>query len=291
MPVTVQSIDGGPSPVVYELPQVVGGETPVRVSCSPVSNSVFQLGTTTITCTVSDAVGRTDACTFTATVTLPPQLAVTSFLAFGNSITEGKTATGVTPDNYVANLEAMLDGRYTAQAGEIEVLNRGLGGETAAQGAARLPGELIAFRPAVLLLEEGVNDLSSGAPAVIAPMIAALRDMVREAKARNVHVFLGTLLPVREGSPRTNAFPIVVEANKQIRNLAAEEGVTLVDLYAGFGGSPEPFIDTDGLHPNLAGHQKMAELFFDAIRNAFETGRSPAPMFQVVRGFRDRGVD
>ena len=51
---------------------------------------------------------------------------------------------------------------------------------------------------------------------------------------------------------------------------AVAEGATLVDLYQAFGGTPDPLIDADGLHPNAMGYQKMGETFFTTIRSMLE---------------------
>lgn len=280
MPLAVQSLDNNATPVVYEPPQVIAGETPLRTTCAPPSGSTFPLGVSTVTCTTTDAVARTDACTFTVTVALPPRLSATTFMAFGNSITEGKTAFGAISNSYPVQLARMLTSRYGAQT--ITVLNRGFGGEHTTQGADRLPDDLSAFRPDVLLLEEGVNDLAGGETAQILPMIDALRDMIRTAKAQRVQVFLATLLPVRANSTKTSAHLVIVEANTRIRQLALSENVRLVDLYVGFAGSPDPYIDVDGLHPTEAGYGRIAELFFEAIRAELEVAHGAASM-QLVR--------
>jgi len=278
MPVTVLSADSNATPVIYEPPQVIAGEPPLRTTCSPASGSIFPLGASTVTCTVTDSVARTDACTFTVTVAVPPRLSATTFMAFGNSITEGKNAFSMAVgNNYPASLRAMLVARYSAQS--ITVLNRGLGGERTPEGSDRLEAELDAARPDVLLLEEGVNDILGGDPSMVAQVIDGLRDMVRKAKARGVRVFLATLIPSRAGGtpPRGDGPRLLIpETNAQIRVLAQSEGVTLVDLYAGFGGSPDPYIDVDGLHPNELGYQKIAEIFFNAIKATLELPQSPA---------------
>jgi lysophospholipase L1-like esterase len=207
-------------------------------------------------------------------------------MAFGNSITEGKNAfSQAIANNYPAVLRGMLTTRYSSQS--IAVFNRGFGGERAVDGAKRLENELDTLRPEVLLLEEGVNDLAGGDPAAISPMIEALRTMVRQAKSRATPVYLATLTPVRAGgTPRPRGdgpLPLLSEANARIRILAQSERVILVDLYEGFGGSPDPFIDSDGLHPNEAGYRRIAEIFFGVIRSTLETPSVTGPVF--VRNF------
>ena len=278
-PVRVTSADGNATPVVYEAPQVVAGEPPFRTSCTPPSGSNFLLGVSTVVCTVTDSVARTDACSFTVTVTAPTTITATRFMAFGNSITEGKIADGtILTNNYPEVLRGLMASRYTSQA--ITVANKGLGGEFTANGAIRLTGELDNVRPQVLLLEEGINDLSSGSQSSITPMIENLRSMVREAQRRDVRVFLATLTPVRIDSPKGgSAFPLVGQANDRIRGLALTERADLVDLNVAFGGIAGTLIDTDGLHPNAQGYQRIAETFFDRIRATLEGPLPIGPVF------------
>jgi len=187
---------------------------------------------------------------------------------------------GLFPEaTYPLLLQTMLRARYTTQASTIAVVNRGVGGETAQSingqgGIVRLPGVLAADRPDLLLLLEGVNDLSSGNPTTIQPMIDALRLMVRQGRNSGAQVVLATLLPERAGpgtpQARNGALPLINQANDQIRRAAVLEGATLIDLFQGLGGTPDPWIGSDNLHPNDTGYQKIAGLFFDLVRTQFE---------------------
>jgi lysophospholipase L1-like esterase len=281
---TVFSIDGNASPVIYQAPSLTGGQPPVTTTCNPASGATFVLGNSTVTCIATDAVPRTSSCAFTVTLALPPKIALTSFVAFGNSITEGKNGFSmIVPNTYPISLRTLLVTRYTAQAQVISVRNEGQGGESAITGSDRIGPVLDADRPEVLLLEEGVNDLLGGDPLKVDQVIEALRDMVHKAKSRGVRVFLATLLPGRPGQSRSGAVPLIPPTNEKIRQLASSEGVTLVDLYQGFGGIPDPYIDEDGLHPNEAGYRKIAEIFFDAIRATLELQPGVASAMDLVR--------
>ena len=281
---TVASPGGNATPVIYEAPTLIAGEPPIKTICNPPSGAIFVLGTSTVTCTATDAVLRVGSCAFTVTLTGPPKIAATSFVAFGNSVTEGKNAFSVIlPNNYPANLRTMLITRYTTQAPVISVLNEGRGGETAVDGSDRIRAVLDADHPEVLLLEEGVNDLLGGDPLKVDVVIEALRDIVRKAKARGVRVFLATLIPGRPGQSRSGAVSLIPDTNAKIRQLAPSEGATLVDLYQGFGGSPDPYIDVDGLHPNEAGYRKIAEIFFDVIKATLELQPGVPQSMELVR--------
>jgi lysophospholipase L1-like esterase len=122
----VVSTNGLAVAVSYGLPTVTGGTAPVTMACIPASGSPFNVGSTTVACTATDAVHRANSCTFSVTVSPPaPHLSVTRILAFGDSITEGEVPLAsefglrlrlVMPgQSYPADLTSMLAQRYTAQ--------------------------------------------------------------------------------------------------------------------------------------------------------------------------------
>ena len=257
--------------MTYAPPIATGGETPLTITCTPPSGTAFSVGDSTVTCTVADALQRTASCAFIVTVqpALPaPRLSVTRIMAFGNSITEGADGDmrRIVPQPYPLVLQTMLADRYYDQT--ITVTNMGRGGERVSAGLVRLRSSLAAERPELVLLKEGVNNVNArDDPEQIAD---TLRDMIKQVRAQGAQVFVATLLPERPGGSRA-FFPAGIEpANHWIRLVAGLEGVPVVDLYQNFGGSPDPYIGVDGLHPNEAGYRRIAELFFDAIRVRFE---------------------
>ena len=216
-------------------------------------------------------------------MTAPPRLSVTRLVAFGDSITEGFPHT-ITPSlldpapegSYPAVLQALLRARYTAQT--VSVLDEGIGGEIVATGLARLPGVLNADAAGALLLMEGANDLNAYASAGVDSTVSGLRQMIRIARGRSMSVFVGTLLPERaNGTPPRASYPeLVAPTNDAIRSMAAAEGATLVDLYAAFGGVPDPaLISSDGLHPTAAGNERIAQTFYTAVRSRLEATVTP----------------
>jgi acyl-CoA thioesterase I len=259
-PVVSQSFTGGPVRVAFAPPQAVGGLRPLSFSCSPPSGTSFAIGTTTVVCTITDALQDAVTCSFTVRVLGPPRLPVTRFLAFGDSITAGMTF-----DTYPGRLQAKLGQRYQTQ--NISVFDDGLAGENAfPDGQRRLPAALDAFRPDVLLLMEGTNDLNGGATG-ISLALDALTTMVRTARGRGVIVFLATIPP--QGPSRIFTRGLVPGFNDAVRALAQREGATLVDIYAAMVGNPS-LIGPDDLHPTAQGHEVMAQTFFDAIQRQLE---------------------
>jgi acyl-CoA thioesterase-1 len=174
------------------------------------------------------------------------------------------------PNSYPAQLQTLLANRYSAQT--PVVVNEGLPGERVEGGVTRLPGVLALHVPEVLLLQEGVNNLNSrNNPDDIPIVVNGLRTMIREARNRGIQVLLGTLLPQRLGACRAYAPGLIEPANTQIRALAGAEGATIVDLYQAFAGMTDTLLGQDGLHPNEAGYERMAQMFVDVVRQRLET--------------------
>ena len=144
---TATSLQSQPATVTWTAPTTSGGTAPVYVACTPASGASFSVGSTTVACTATgSAASETASCSFTVTVTRPPQISVTRFMAFGDSITWGTRRAGrrVPPVqdpppsySYPSQLLAMLGGRYLDQS--ITVANEGWPGEWIADGLGRLP--------------------------------------------------------------------------------------------------------------------------------------------------------
>jgi lysophospholipase L1-like esterase len=188
------------------------------------------------------------------------------FLAFGDSITNGQAHTG-DGQGYTGQLERML----TAHFGFARVINDGIDSSNSERGDSRIEAALASGRPAFTLILYGTNDWSDprcGEPPCFT--ISNLRSMVQKVKAAGGFALVGTLLMTNLGddfraSPQRNAW--IVAQNEGIRQMAADEGVVLVDLYAAFARSPLAWSElfADYIHPSAAGYTLMAQTWFDAI--------------------------
>jgi lysophospholipase L1-like esterase len=257
---------------------VVGGTAPVTIACAPPSQSMFGVGVQTVTCTATDAAQRTDSCTFAITVVAPPKIAVTRFLAFGDSITAGEDGTGATgaaftsrrivDKPYPALLQGLLSARYTSQA--INVDNRGFPGERVDTGAPRLSGLLASRAYDAVLLLEGANDLYVDGQAAVNGIVSAARLMANDARSRGVQPFVATFPPQRLSGTLGGRAALVPGLNAGIRDMAQAQGFPLVDLEAAFGSDISQLIGPDGLHPTAEGYARMAATFFDALKQALE---------------------
>lgn len=284
-----QSANGAPVSLQVPAPTTSGGVLPVTVSCSP-AGTPFPVGSTRVSCSASDARSAAASCTFNVNVA-PPPLSRTTFLAFGDSMTEGEitvpagTSAGaigadgfpnfrliiVPSESYPTKLLALLRARYFTQGQQFIVTNAGKSGEWSIDGAKRLPGVLAATRPQVVLLLAGANDLEAQPNSLgLNNATFGLQTMVRTARATGAAVFVATLPPSRPGGRLSLPPSLVQSVNDIIRAGAPVEGATLVDLHAAMAPDATTLIGIDGLHPTEAGYQRMAATFFTAIRTAFE---------------------
>ena len=147
-----------------------------------------------------------------------------------------------------------------------EVLNRGVNGERSDQIRARFERDVIAPRPAVVVLIAGVNDVYQGRPA--AHVIEQLRWMFDRARQAGIRVVAGTIVPYNTATSDQNAR--MREINDWIRLRAASTtGLAFADTSGAVAapGKPDTLSETaDQLHPTPAGYRAMAE----AIRPAIE---------------------
>ena len=206
-----------------------------------------------------------------------PFLLADTILAFGDSLTFGITRTfcgmvicDATTTPYPQRLEALLRTRYPAQTALVQ--GSGSPGEcvsadgcTGTAGRDRFPSTMTSGHDLVVLLE-GVNDTNAGL--TNGAIVGALRTMIQTARNAGKSVILCGLLPVkeREDNEMWPADPArIASVNAALAQLATEEGVPFVNMVAAFGSAFEPLLSPDGLHPNGAGYQRMAEAVRDAV--------------------------
>ena len=285
-----------PISVVYSLPSVAGGASPITTSCTPASGSTFPLGATTVICTATDAQQRTSSCSLTVTVTAPPKLRLTKFVAFGDSITYGEDGqAALTTESggvlaflrsvqlfgrdYPTVLENTLKARYSLQIDSIAVANRGKPGEYASDPTT--PGEQSSVSrfstvlpgQQVVLLMEGSNDVNFAVKdsKVLDSAVANLQKMIRAAKSAGAVPYIATIPPMNPNAAccRSAGAALVPAFDDRIRQLATSEGITLVDVFKAFNGDLT-LLSSDGLHPNALGYERIADTFFQSIRTTLE---------------------
>lgn len=273
-----------------DIVRATAADEPVRIQfdgpatavCGPAPGDLFPVGTTTVTCT-DDTVSPALSCTFSITVEFvppipprpPPFLSKTNFVAFGDSVTFGFLPEAAPivfshiplSTSYPSVLLVLLEDLYSQQT--IRVNPAGLGGEISGDGRRRLSSVLDEFRPEVLLLQEGVNQIVQNGPGSVANDLEA---MVEEALAAGADVLLANLIPVSDAREATDPGEqsAIRAVNASIQQIAASHGIgPVVNLARAFDADPS-LLSSDGKHPSIAGYRTIAELFFEQIVARYE---------------------
>lgn len=272
--VTASAPAGQSVVLTFSPPTTTGGTAPIAVTCTPGSGALFATGSTPVSCTATDSAGRSAACGFVVDVTAIPVIARTRFMAFGDSLTEGKVSrtsqvlVDAGPHSYPARLRDLLTARYSTQP--ITVVNEGWGGERADASFPRFRGAMSQHQPEVVLLMHGVNDLISGSAGSVQSAADGVEELIKEARNVGAMVFVATLPPLGPGPKASCTSECVDPYNDRIRALAAAKGATLVDVHAAWGNQGG-LMGADGIHPTEAGYELIATAFFDAIRRTLES--------------------
>jgi acyl-CoA thioesterase-1 len=176
-------------------------------------------------------------------------------LFFGDSLTAGY---GLDPAfAYPALVQAKMD-----QAGvSAEVVVGAVSGDTSAGGLRRIDWML--RRPVdVFVLALGANDGLRGIdPAVTAQNLQGILDRVLAKNPEAKLVVAGMRLPPSMGLSHVEAFEALYP------RLAGENDAALIpDLLKGVGGVPALNLP-DRIHPNIKGHEKLADNVWAVLRD------------------------
>jgi acyl-CoA thioesterase-1 len=153
---------------------------------------------------------------------------------------------------------ALLEARLRREGYDYRVVNAGVSGDTTAGGLRRVDWVLRA-KPDVVVVALGANDGLRGQPP------AAMRDnlaaIVARLRASGAQVLLaGMLMPPNYGGEYTREFAAVYP------EVARRTRVPLMPfLLDGVAAEPR-VLQPDGLHPNAAGHQIIAEKLWPYLR-------------------------
>ncbi|MFI7060108.1 SGNH/GDSL hydrolase family protein [Kribbella sp. NPDC050124] len=189
-------------------------------------------------------------------------------IAFGDSITDGVSATKDADNRYPDQLAERL-----AAAGQpIGVLNSGIAGnrvledtdccgESALSRFARDLGDHPEARTVIVM--QGLNDLGFDPDVTSAQLIEAHRELIRAAHQHGRRIIGGTLTPMKGSmldSPRGET--VRDEVNRWIRDSAEYDAVVDFDAVLTDPADPDTlraeYDAGDALHPNDAGFQAMA---------------------------------
>jgi len=140
----------------------------------------------------------------------------------------------------------------------VNVVVTAVGGENSESGAQRFERDVLALRPDVVTIDYALNDRGIG----LARAETAWKAMIAGAKAAGTKVILLTPTP-DQGASLDDPADRLNQHAEQIRRLARENGVALVDSLAQFqarvhAGEPLESLMSQSNHPNRKGHELVA---------------------------------
>ena len=162
-------------------------------------------------------------------------------------------------------------------------VDRGISGQTTPQMLIRFRPDVLALRPAVVVILAGTNDIAGNTgPTTLEAVEDNIASMADLARANGVRVVLASLLPVSDYEQRDGRAlvqtarrpPEKIRAlNDWLKSYAAAHGHTFLDYYAATvdaRGFLKDELSDDGLHPNAKGYEVMAPLAERAIAAALK---------------------
>jgi acyl-CoA thioesterase-1 len=177
-----------------------------------------------------------------------------TIIFFGDSITAGY---GLSMEEAFPNL---IQNKVDSLGLDYEVINAGLSGEASAGGLDRIDW-ILKGKPDVFVLELGGNDGLRGLS--IDETEANLKAMIDKIKVANpkTKIFLaGMQIPPNLGQEYTKAFRDVFP------KVAKDKNVELIPFLLVNVGGESKLNQSDGIHPNVAGHKIVAETVWGYVQ-------------------------
>ena len=172
----------------------------------------------------------------------------------------------------------------------MSVYNAGVGSNTTKNARDRFARDVLAHKPRVVVIQFGLNDAAVDVwkePPATEPRVPLaeyeqnLRWMITTLREQQVKPVLMTTNPTRWTSKLRDLYgkppyrpeepdgfdaPVLASYNEAVRKLATELAVPLVDVHDAFTAKNADKLLLDGMHPNDAGHQLIAELLVPVLR-------------------------
>jgi lysophospholipase L1-like esterase len=186
------------------------------------------------------------------------------------------------PAEFVGSSKEPWDGLWkfptNTPSSDLRALNQdrheGYGARATAFVAERIGGWVTEYKPDLVLLMIGINDIAAGSTNIPPAALTNLETIVRTVAERRP----ATHLIVAQTIPYTKPTPAIVELNQFIRETlvpkfaARGARVSTVDQFANFASQTNDSAGDRSLysngwnHPNPEGYSRMAKTWFEEIQ-------------------------
>jgi lysophospholipase L1-like esterase len=153
-------------------------------------------------------------------------------------------------------------------------IGRGISGQTTPQMLVRFRQDVIALKPAVVVILAGTNDIAGNTgPSTLEMIEDNLTSMTELARANGIRVVLSSVLPVYDYPWRKGLEPAqkIVALNAWMKAYAARAGAVYLDYHSAMADERQGLraeLTNDGVHPTEAGYRVMAPLAEKAVADA-----------------------
>ncbi len=153
-------------------------------------------------------------------------------------------------------------------------IGRGISGQTTPQMLVRFRQDVVALKPAVVVILAGTNDIAGNTgPSTLEMIEDNLASMTEIAQSNQIRVVLCSVLPVFDYPWRRGLEPApkIIALNSWIKAYAARVGATYVDFHTAMADERQGMkadLARDGVHPTEAGYKIMAPLVDGGIAEA-----------------------
>lgn len=222
-----------------------------------------------------------------------PQEPALMIIALGDSVTQGVTEHRLREPAAGCHRELRRRLEEFFPTTTFNLLNAGVGGQTAGQGLARLERDVISHRPDLVIIGFGLNDAVQGIDGLplfeeaLARTIGEIRERTSADLVLMTPPFMATRHSFRVHPGHDPFAAKIIGAQNDgtlaayagaIRKLSARHGVPLADVYAEWARLSRNGLDTDlwlvnGLnHPGERGHRLAATVLFRTVLSGWNPG-------------------
>lgn len=144
----------------------------------------------------------------------------------------------------------------------VEIINAGVNGETLNQMRARLDYSVISYKPDLVILLGGTNDVLMGSS--LADLSSDTSRIIDELSKNNIPVVVGLPIPIDDAN-----FEHVMA---QYRTWLNENMKYTISFHEDFfkNGKLDRTLLVDGVHPSPGGNLKMSKIAAEKIREILE---------------------
>jgi lysophospholipase L1-like esterase len=187
-------------------------------------------------------------------------------VCFGNSLTAGESATTVGQADKTKSYPAFLQNKI-----KVPVINAGISGDTTAWALGRIESDVLSKDPQAVIIELGANDISGLTS--VETTTENLQSIINCINDGTIKIYLvkfytnavAKAMLTKNGIPSFMHTSLINQYDNMFNTLVQQNNVELIeDIWTGIWGTGGN-MSADGFHPNAAGYEIMAGIYYNAM--------------------------